>query len=519
MPTRTSYASSTAIIHADGSIGMGGYVYTWNGSLFVKSTTAESSIASASAVDATALEMANDIEVDFWGRYDLNGPHTGVLNPQQIATLRIAIEKGYTTLEKALTFFGDMHAMLIRPWAFQAELLPSTLTAEQEGTILAPDVTGLVMSVREVLTKPSSFIDSNAHPTTGYPWSVAPGTSPAEAIGDAWVSSTVASIASAAALLTSDPSLPTADAAVDFALTPTAHADWIQKAYLAFFLRPADGTGFNYYAEKMNTSGGDFMQMTSGFGFSPEYLETYAGLTTAQRINTIYLNLFNRSAEPDGLEYWGSRLDNGTFTINNIAISILVGAQNSDAVVVSNRVAVAVEFTNSFDTWDKVNAYSGQQSAAEARALLANVTEAPGTVAQANLDRAAVFKTLGAAATVTTGSAGDTITLTSASAHDIVVLSPLSNAGKVDKIIGFAGDTLDLSSFSLPSTSVVVIQDAPIQTVASASYFSAAKVVIGHTGNDSWLYVDVDKNGAFDPTKDAVVHLVGTNLLPSDLSI
>jgi len=519
MPIRTSYASSTAIIHADGSIGMGGYVYTWNGSLFVKSISSETSIMTAPAADAAARELANDIEVDFWGRYDIDGPHTGVLNPQKIAALRLAIEQGYTTLEKALTFYGDMHASLIRPWAFQAELLPTTLTADQEGTVLAPDVTGLVMTVREVLTKPSSFIDSNAHPTTGYPWSVAAGTSPAEAIGNAWVSSTVASIASAAALLTIDPSLPTADAAIDFALTPTVHAEWIQKAYIAFFLRPADGTGFNYYAEKMNNSGGDIMQMTSGFGFSPEYLETYAGLTTAQRINAIYLNLFNRSAEPDGLEYWGSRLDNGTFTINNIAISILVGAQNSDAVVVNNRVTVALEFTNTFDTWDKVNAYNGEQSAAEARELLANVTEAPGTVAQADSDRAGVFKTIGAAATVTTGSAGDIITLTSAGAHDIVVLSPLSNAGKVDKIIGFAGDTLDLSSFDLPNTSVVVIQNAPIQTVAAGSYFSAAKVVIGHTGNDSWLYIDVDKNGSFDPANDAVVQLVGANLLPSDLTI
>lgn len=523
MPINTSYSSATAVIHADGSTALSSVTYTWNGQVFVKTVAAEFSQVDAAASLAHAQTIGNHVEMNFWAGYNLGGgPSDNALNPQQIAYLRLAIEKGFTTLEKAVANFGAFKVILIRPFAFQAEALPSTITAEQEATLLLPSIhTSSLVTLTDVLSKPNSFVDSTAHPVPGAPWTVPAGTSTAQAISTAWTTSTVPAIAAAAAATQgASNGAASAVAAVPFALTPTVHQDAIQKAYLAFFLRPADAVGFNFYADGMNQSGGDLSLMTNGFGSSPEYLQTYAGLTTAQRIDAIYQNLFNRPAEAAGLEYWGSRLDGGTFTINNIAISILVGAQNSDLLVVNNRVSVARQFTNTFDSWSEVNSYAGLEAAASARALLKLVTENPASVFTASSARADVFKTLGASASVQKGASGDTISLLSAAKADVLVFSPDSNVGRTDTVNGFAGgDKIDLSNFRLPSTSVSVRELTSGQALPADAFIGASKAVIARVGGDSYVYVDANKSGAFEASADAVIKVVGVALTAADLVI
>ncbi len=522
MPTNTSYSSATAVIHADGSTALAGVKYTWNGQVFVKSVDPEFANVDAAASLAQAQTVGNQVEMNIWSAYNLGGGTTdNWINPQQIAYLRLAIEKGFTTVEKAVANFGYFKVVLIRPFAFQADSLPSTITAEQEASLLLPSInTASLVTLSDVLTKPNSFVDSTAHPVQGAPWTIPAGTTTAQAISNAWASSTVPGIAAAAAATQGvSTGSGSATAAVPFALTQTVHQDAIQKAYLAFFLRPADGVGFNYYADSMNHSGGDLSQMTAGFGASPEYLQTYAGLSTPQRIDAIYQNLFNRPAEAAGVEYWGSRLDSGTFSINNIAISILVGAQNSDLLVVNNRVSVARQFTNTFDSWSEVNSYSGLESAASARALMKLVTDDPATVFTAGNARAEVFKTLGASATVQKGSTGDTITLSSASKVDVLVFSPDANVGRTDTVVGFSGDKLDLSNFRLPSTSVGIRDLAAGQSLPADAFSGTSKVVIAHVGANSYVYVDANKSGAFEAASDVIVKVVGVVLTAADLVI
>ncbi|MDO9100046.1 MAG: DUF4214 domain-containing protein, partial [Caldisericota bacterium] len=325
MPINTSYGSAIGVIHADGSVASSSIKYDWNGSVFVKTVGPETGLIDASIALIFGQRIANDINAGNVYKYspDLD-PSTAFLSPIQIAVLRLAIDAGTTTAAKAVEVFGNVTITQAFAFAFNAQALPATLTADQEQSVLLADFYGFPLRLRDVLVKPSAYVDSSAHDTASSPWAIPSGTSATTAIATAWATSTVPSIAAAATSTLSG----SADAtkATPFALTATPYGDLIEKAYLAFFLRPADATGFNYYADKMNASGGDLSLMTAGFGSSPEYLQTYAGFSTAQRINAIYQNLFNRDAEPAGVEYWGSRLDSGTFTINNIAISILVGA-------------------------------------------------------------------------------------------------------------------------------------------------------------------------------------------------
>ncbi len=123
----------------------------------------------------------------------------------------------------------------------------------------------------------------------------------------------------------------------------------IQQAYVAFFNRPADFNGLQYWNDQATQAGG-VAPVLAAFGASAEYTDLYAGKTPSTIIETIYQNLFNRAAEPDALSYWGLRLSNGTFDIGQIANAIVTGAQNDDKVNIANKVAAATSFTNSLDT-------------------------------------------------------------------------------------------------------------------------------------------------------------------------
>lgn len=520
MPIRDSYSSTAAKLNADGSSSLDGYAYTWNGSVFVKSFATGQAF-DAATTQAEIQKVARHVREDLWSPYKPTDPFgPGYMNALQVAYLREAIDEGLVTLQQVLAFAGNYRLTMVMEWGFRAEFLPATLSAEQESILQAGLFSGQ-LTVGEALTKPSSFLDTSAATPTGS-WEVPAGSTEQQAIAQAWSTSAVTAIATEAqkdVAANGGGGVFNAQSAVGFSVVSSPYGDPIQKAYIAFFLRPADPTGFNFYADIMARTGGDLSIMTAGFGTSPEYLQTYAGLSTPQRIDAIYQNLFNRPAEAAGLEYWGSRLDNGTFTINDIAISILVGAQNADALVVGNRVTVARPFTESLDTWSKVDAYSGLAAAQAARAMLKQVTDTPDSVFAATQTRADALKVIGVEGTTVWSSAGDRLTLTNSTKKDVIALNPQSNVGSTDTVIGFAGDLIDLSAFSLASKAVEVKQMAAPLTSSTSAFFGSSSVVIGRVGSDSWLYVDANKDGSFNPASDAVVHVVGTTLLPSDLMV
>ena len=284
----------------------------------------------------------------------------------------------------------------------------------------------------------------------------------------------------------------------------------------------------------MNESNGDLSTMTNGFGASPEYLQTYAGYSLPQQVDSLYVNLFGRHAEQAGLDYWSSRLANGTFTINNIAISILLGAQNADAAVVSNRVSVANTFTSHFDSSTKSNAYSSTAGITAAKSALASVTDTASSVTAAIASLADTLLTLGApGASVRPADKsyqtvdGKYITLASGSRMDTLVFSAEGSAGKRDTVTGFDNDKIDLSSFGFSNKAVAQL-DYRVAVAASGgvygmdlnSQFNGKNVLLAYTqDNQTFVYIDVDSNGKLDYTKDTAIEIVGAHLTAADITM
>ena len=101
----------------------------------------------------------------------------------------------------------------------------------------------------------------------------------------------------------------------------------LNKAYLAYFGRPADLTGKTYFATLEQAD------VIKAFDASAESKALY-GNDAAAKVNAIYQNLFNRNAEPEGLVYWTTLINQGRVTAAGAAFAILNGAQGTDATAV-----------------------------------------------------------------------------------------------------------------------------------------------------------------------------------------
>jgi hypothetical protein len=153
----------------------------------------------------------------------------------------------------------------------------------------------------------------------------------------------------------------------------------IQKLYLAYFNRPADPPGLQYWQQ----SGASLDEIAHWFSKGAEYTARFEGQDNSGIVQQIYYNLFSRDGEPAGVAYWKGLLDNGAINIGNVVTSMLDGARGSDAVAVSAKVDAMEMYCTAIEGSSQsiLNAQTSS-SVALARAWLSNVWDA------ASLDRA-----------------------------------------------------------------------------------------------------------------------------------
>jgi hypothetical protein len=171
--------------------------------------------------------------------------------------------------------------------------------------------------------------------------------------------------------------------------TPVSdYSNLLQKIYVGYFGRPADPAGLAWFAgqyqaanlpttlagvlheyDANNQSAKGLLDM---LGTSEESRALYPG-ENAVFVNAVYKNLFNRSAEPAGLAFWTSVLDNHQMVRATAALSIMSGALGTDLAIIDKKAAVATAYSNSLNTKEKLDAYSGMAANEVVRAMLGRV--------------------------------------------------------------------------------------------------------------------------------------------------
>lgn len=157
-------------------------------------------------------------------------------------------------------------------------------------------------------------------------------------------------------------------------MATTLYTTDIQKLYVAYFNRPADVKGLEYWEGIVAAAKGSTAAVSAEFAKSAEYKATFANMTPQQVVTQIYQNLFNRAPEAAGLNFWATDLAAGKITIDNVVKAIADGAQLSDKTAYTNKVAAAVAFTQALDTPAEIAAYEKPAAGPAAKAFISSIT-------------------------------------------------------------------------------------------------------------------------------------------------
>lgn len=127
----------------------------------------------------------------------------------------------------------------------------------------------------------------------------------------------------------------------------TALQQLVHQMYIAYYQRPADPEGLQYWVEQLEQNG-DWTAVSAAFG-APENEENqalYGELNREQTIAAIYQSAFNREAVAEEVEFWAA----SEFSATDLTFAIINGAQNDDLATVNNKVEFSAELVAQLET-------------------------------------------------------------------------------------------------------------------------------------------------------------------------
>ena len=271
----------------------------------------------------------------------------------------------------------------------------------------------------------------------------------------------------------------------------------VQEAYIAYYGRPGDPAGIDFWAERLDAAGGNTSAMISAFGTSAEASARYASLSVTDAVNAIYNQVLGRDAEAGatGIDFYVNKVLSGEFTLVTLAQNIWDGATSgTDAQTVANKLTAANSFTQTLRDDAAANtAYSGTNAAGNARNWLAEVDS---TEASVTAQTAAIATTIESIAE-SPANPGSTFTLTSADTDSLTGTS--------------SDDTFDATTVGTLSSGDIIIDastsDNDVLNAVLATTATTPKVTNVETVNVTAQYL----TGGIDITNFTGVDTVNVN--------
>lgn len=100
----------------------------------------------------------------------------------------------------------------------------------------------------------------------------------------------------------------------------TANVDPVIRLYSAYFLRPPDKAGLNFWLDRRR-GGSTLSKISDTFAASSEFKNRYGSLTNAAYVELVYDNVLDRAPDPGGLAYWTAQLDQKKKTRGQVMLS------------------------------------------------------------------------------------------------------------------------------------------------------------------------------------------------------
>ncbi len=125
--------------------------------------------------------------------------------------------------------------------------------------------------------------------------------------------------------------------------------DTVMQAYIAYYGRPADPAGLEFWAGLLESQGGSLNSIIAAFGASEEFDSRFGDLSNTELVSNIFQQLFGREPDPAGLDFYSNVLSSGERTLQSIALDVLFGAQNNDLGIVDNRLDLSRYYVDGVD--------------------------------------------------------------------------------------------------------------------------------------------------------------------------
>jgi hypothetical protein len=121
--------------------------------------------------------------------------------------------------------------------------------------------------------------------------------------------------------------------------------------YIAYYDRAPDPAGLQFYGGLIAGDNGFTVEdAATDFSGAAEtklkypYFDTPDVATASTFLISVYANLFGRAPDPLGLEFWTDQLTSGATSVGEIILAIAEGAQGDDIAVVTNKIAVGLDW-------------------------------------------------------------------------------------------------------------------------------------------------------------------------------
>jgi hypothetical protein len=181
-----------------------------------------------------------------------------------------------------------------------------------------------------------------------------------------------------------------------------SYADIVQEAYVAYYGRPADLGGQQYWANRLRDEGGNLTNIMQAFGNSEEANRLFGNLSDEDTVTTLYRQILGRDPECQSYEtscgwgWWVNELASGRRTRQTIALDLLNGARNEDRDTVDNRVRASNAFTGQWSALNQTSSLTPLQVEALWRQFLSYVSWVASSMEEAIFDAPGwAWKTVG----------------------------------------------------------------------------------------------------------------------------
>tara|TARA_X000001036_G_C20687622_1_gene808268 strand:- start:43 stop:1419 length:1377 start_codon:yes stop_codon:yes gene_type:complete len=135
----------------------------------------------------------------------------------------------------------------------------------------------------------------------------------------------------------------------------TIDSNTLQKFYIAYFGRPGDPSGLNYWISESKKKS-TLRDISKQLSLQDEYQKYISEDTSIElKINKLFFNLYGRKADFESLNYWAGLLKTKNYLISDIVCQLLFEDSKSDLIdckqlekdsfILENKISMAELFT------------------------------------------------------------------------------------------------------------------------------------------------------------------------------